>query len=32
MGGAARLDAGERRLIWVLTERTVRFLRHTFWL
>ena len=32
MGGAARLDAGERPLIWVLTERTVRFLRHTFWL
>lgn len=32
MGGNARLAAGERRLIWVLTHRTVRFLRQAFWL
>lgn len=32
MGGSARLDAGERPLIWVLTYRTVRFLREFFWL
>ena len=32
MGGNARLDAGERPLIWVLTHRTVRFLREFFWL
>lgn len=32
MGGSARMDAGERPLIWVLTHRTVRFLRELFWL
>lgn len=32
MGGTAKLEAGERRLIWVLTHRTVRFLRQVFWL
>ena len=32
MGGNAKLEAGERRLIWVLTHRTVRFLRQVFWL
>lgn len=32
MGGSARLDAGERPLIWVMTYRTVRFLREFFWL
>ena len=32
MGGTARLDAGERPLIWVMTHRTVRFLREFFWL
>lgn len=32
MGGNAKLDAGERPLIWVLTHRTVRFLREFFWL
>lgn len=32
MGGNAKLDAGDRPLIWVLTHRTVRFLREFFWL
>lgn len=32
MGGSARLDVGERPLIWVMTYRTVRFLREFFWL
>ncbi|MBF0098731.1 MAG: HlyD family efflux transporter periplasmic adaptor subunit [Magnetococcales bacterium] len=32
MGGAAKLAAGDRPLIWVLTQRTVRFLREFFWL
>jgi multidrug efflux pump subunit AcrA (membrane-fusion protein) len=32
MGGTAKLEAGERRLIWVLTHRTIRFLRQVFWL
>ncbi len=32
MGGNAKLDAGDRPLIWVLTQRTVRFLREFFWL
>lgn len=32
MGGTARIDAGKRPLIWVLTHRTVRFLREFFWL
>lgn len=32
MGGSARIDAGDRPLIWVLTHRTVRFLRELFWL
>jgi hypothetical protein len=32
MGGTARIDAGERPLIWVMTHRTVRFLREFFWI
>lgn len=32
MGGNAKLDAGYRSLIWVLTHRTVRFLREFFWI
>lgn len=32
MGGSARLDAGERSTIWILTRRTVRYLRHLFWI
>lgn len=32
MGGAARLEAGQRSLLWVMTQRTVRYLRHVFWL
>lgn len=32
MGGTARIDAGERSLLWVMTHRTVRFLRKVFWL
>lgn len=32
MGGNARIEVGERKLIWLLTHRTVRFLREFFWL
>jgi multidrug resistance efflux pump len=32
MGGNARIDIGERPLLWILTHRTVRFLREYFWL
>lgn len=32
MGGSAKIDAGQRSLLWVLTHRTVRFLRGFFWL
>ncbi|WP_420903570.1 efflux RND transporter periplasmic adaptor subunit [Candidatus Magnetaquiglobus chichijimensis] len=32
MGGSAKLEAGNRPLIWVMTQRTVRFLREFFWL
>lgn len=32
MGGTARIDVGQRPLIWVMTHRTVRFLREFFWL
>jgi biotin carboxyl carrier protein len=32
MGGNAKLEAGQRPLIWVLSHRTVRFLREFFWL
>jgi multidrug efflux pump subunit AcrA (membrane-fusion protein) len=32
MGGAVRLDAGDRPAIWIITHRTVRFLRQVFWL
>ena len=32
MGGTARIDAGDRPLIWVLTHRSVRFLRELLWL
>ncbi len=32
MGGSARLEAGERSIIWLLTYRTVRYLRQVFWL
>lgn len=32
MEGSARIEVGERRLIWVMTHRTVRFLRQVFWL
>jgi multidrug resistance efflux pump len=32
MGGAARLDVGDRPAIWIITHRTVRFLRQVFWL
>jgi hypothetical protein len=32
MGGSARLFAGERSTIWILTRRTVRYLRHLFWI
>jgi multidrug efflux pump subunit AcrA (membrane-fusion protein) len=32
MGGAVRLDVGDRPVIWIITYRTVRFLRQVFWL
>jgi multidrug efflux pump subunit AcrA (membrane-fusion protein) len=32
MGGNAKIDVGDRKLIWILTHRTVRFLREFFWL
>ncbi len=32
MGGSARIDAGERSILWILTHRTVRYLRQVFWI
>jgi multidrug efflux pump subunit AcrA (membrane-fusion protein) len=32
MGGTAKLDAGKQPLLWILTRRTVRYLREVFWL
>ena len=32
MGGAARLDAGPRSLLWIMTHRTVRFIRQALWI
>lgn len=32
MGGSARLEAGEKSIIWLLTYRTVRYLRQVFWI
>jgi len=32
MGGSARLEAGERSIIWLLTYRTIRYLRQVFWI
>jgi acyl CoA:acetate/3-ketoacid CoA transferase beta subunit len=32
MGGNARILIGERPVLWILTHRTVRFLREYFWL
>jgi biotin carboxyl carrier protein len=32
MGGSARIDVGERSLLWVMTHRTIRFLRQVFWI
>lgn len=32
MGGTAKIDAGKRSLLWVLTHRSVRFLQRTLWL
>ena len=32
MAGTAKIDAGDRPIIWILTHRTVRFLRMLFWL
>ena len=31
MSGIAKLDIGPRRLIWILTHRTIDFLRIYFW-
>jgi len=32
MGGTAKIDIGDRSLLWILTYRSIRFLRRTFWL
>jgi multidrug resistance efflux pump len=32
MGGNAKIEAGDRSLIWIMTHRTVRFLREYFWI
>lgn len=32
MGGTAKIDAGERSLLWVLTHRSLRFLQRALWL
>ncbi len=32
MGGTAKIDAGDRSLLWVLTHRSVRFLQRALWL
>ena len=32
MGGTARIEAGNRTLLWVLSHRTVRFVQRTLWL
>ncbi len=32
MGGNAKLDASDRSLMWIMTHRTIRFLRQVFWL
>jgi multidrug resistance efflux pump len=32
MGGTAKIDVGLRSPLWIMTQRTVRFLREFFWL
>ncbi len=32
MGGNAKIEVGDRKLIWIATHRTIRFLREFFWL
>ena len=32
LGGTAKLDAGEHSLLWVMTRRTVNYLRGLFWI
>ena len=32
MGGSAMVDAGERPIVWIMTRRTINFLREFFWL
>ena len=32
MGGNAKINAGERSPLWIMTHRTVRFLREFFWI
>lgn len=32
MGGTAMIDAGERPIIWIMTRRTINFLREFLWL
>lgn len=32
MGGSARIDVGQRSLLWIMTHRTIRFLREVFWI
>ncbi|MDY0043072.1 MAG: hypothetical protein RBS82_00255, partial [Syntrophales bacterium] len=31
MSGIAKIDAGEKKIIWILTHRLVDFLRMFFW-
>ena len=32
MGGNAKIDVGDRSPLWIMTHRTVRFLREFFWI
>jgi hypothetical protein len=32
MNGTAKLEAGQRTVLWLMTHRTVRFLKEYFWL
>ena len=32
LGGTARIEAGDRTLLWVLSHRTVRFIQKALWL
>lgn len=32
MGGTAKIDSGQRTVLWIMTHRTINFLREFFWL